>query len=307
MNLFRQIRNAVSAIMAVVLSLMTFGCDRDTASSTAVNSHSNDFTKFGSTFVDGRIERTIQFTDGRIDLYHPIENREAPELLVPFVSKRQAAPSGEFILRLMNQPSDSSRIVGAELYSNSGSILFGVMIEIDSVNLEWARISEYTAEDRLSMLRIVAGDSVVEWYTENSTSFSVRYSRELFESLVGHDQGFGGDSLESEYMAVSEYFDSQYSGENSLTANSYGNLLISLAFNRELYSWLELHHAELNMPGLHKDVSLDDVCFVAEICAMIKCSPFGGSLLNPLCVPCTGVGAACLIADAVAFISKWFD
>ena len=303
MNVFRFDR-----LPAVLLSLLVVvvGCDQGTRKPTAPQPDNLEIERVVSTITGDDHKHLLTYDDGRILLYHPTEHREDRELFVPLRSERQGMSTGQFALRLFNPASDSSQTIGAEIYSATGSLLFGLQIEIDSVDIAWARITEYTSEDRLSMLRVISDDSVTETYTENGTTYSVEYSRALFEHLTAHQQGLTMDSLESEYLAVYEMFASQHSTENSLSANPDGDLLVSLISDQGLFSWLDQFHQDMSGRPLAKDISLDDVCFVAEICAMIKCAPWGGGLLNPLCVPCGGIGFACLAVDAFNFITKWF-
>ncbi len=211
-------------------------------------------------------------------------------------------------LRLSQAESDSSVTSTIELLDPNHQLLFGYSTEIPSDSLYWSRITEYTIQDELSWTRTLGTNFVSENYQFNSeATIGLSMSNALYSALL--DGTFGrSDSLVAEAESLSALFESWYPTEHSLSDNPSRLLMARLIALPQFQSWLELHFAsELDNVRFSKDISLEDVCTVAWVCAAIKCNPIlAGGPHNPLCVPCAGIDLACSIVGVVNFIRKWF-
>jgi hypothetical protein len=195
------------------------------------------------------------------------------------------------------------------LYGPTSILLYEYTFRWDAANLTWVSISERTPDDEMTIVRAVRGDSIHEAYEINGSNQSFGYSKRILD--YWHAQ-LPADSLSQGELQLADQistgFQTFYQDRNSLHDNTSGELLLQLTSDQTLLAWiapLSARHQREQMQKVAFNVSAEDICTIAAICDKLKC--LWGGLVNPLCVPCIGIDAACLITDAVTMIAGWFS
>lgn len=92
----------------------------------------------------------------------------------------------------------------------------------------------------------------------------------------------------------------------TLNANSDGIVLASLLNDKNFVDHILQGSHDVEMAAGHKGDPAARVCAIATICGALKCT-FGGGMLNPVCVACSGTSLACAIATIGCWIADCGD
>lgn len=212
-----------------------------------------------------------------------------------------------YTLVMQHSGTGSNRTSTFALMNTDSQLLFEHGLVCDWSNPTWGSISERTTTDSMTIRRSVSGGTVEETYIINGVESQLTYSVALDRKMRDSADFLTGEEQE-QLSQLAQRFAQFYRTDNSLHNNVYGELLVGLLYNSDFCNWMaqvEPIHAE---SALYKAsaISAEDVCIIADVCAMIKCS-VGGGLLNPLCVPCMGVSLACLGWGVHSMLTRWFS
>lgn len=220
----------------------------------------------------------------------------------------ESIAAGPGLMKLQISRSESSDgwgIGSATLLDAGGDLLWEFRISwpvnLDSV----VAITEKTAQDSLTIIRSVGGGQIRERYIQNDRIAEFEFSEDVLFAIQNPELKKISPSLKSESDRIKRRFESFYNANSTLAENRHGKIVADILSNDNFSVWLRSQAGNLES-GLKTVDTLKDpkplVCAIASVCATIKCSlpPW---LANPLCVPCTGIGLACAIADIIS----WFQ
>lgn len=195
------------------------------------------------------------------------------------------------------------------LGDENGNLLWEYVLDWDANDTTWMRITEQTGSDTLSIKKFLPiGSTATEVYTFNGTQMSVTLPL-FFHDYLQNPTAF---RLTAEDQALLQQTQAEfltfYGTGNSLSENRYGIILTQMLVADGFRSWLATHISTSLFKTVPNRTALADsetvkdwICVIAAVCSY-KC-PWT-TLVNPLCVPCIGIGLACLIAEIVELLQR---
>jgi hypothetical protein len=204
-----------------------------------------------------------------------------------------------------SETSDGWGIGSAALLDMSGDLLWEFRIAWPVTFDSIVAITEKTAQDSLTIIRSFGGGHIRERYVQNGRIADFEFNEEILSAIQNPELMKISPSLKSDCDRIKRKFESFYNAKSTLAENRHGTIVADILSNDSFSIWLR-SQADHLVSGLKTEDTLKDpkplVCAIASVCATIKCSlpPW---LANPLCVPCTGIGLACAIADIIS----WFE
>jgi len=195
-------------------------------------------------------------------------------------------PTQSRTLRLSHSADAQSRGFSLSLFDGNENLLVAITqrwgMEADSTYHYF--LDEATPEDWLTLSAVVVGEAVSESYLYNGTAADFVYTRYT-------------SSQDSAIQAFSHfYLGPDVSANRTLDNNREGEMMMRLVLDTAFVSWSLRSIRPADENGPMAKVACDEICNTcnaASGCAMLKC-PFG-NIANPVCVACTGIGAACFI------------
>lgn len=296
----------VAILLGAGLTCLLIGCNnsQQKGASNTITSSEKGMIDVGPEPRDP--EAHMEFAKGTVDIlgydYSEQQHVLAADISCNFdgVSERRL----KILLRPLGSPGNSR---GASMSLMSGGELrFELDYEFDPNGTDWCRVTERTTSDVLAMVRSVDGDTIADCYLLNGATRDYHYTTAMLEYMTTGESGVQVSNQEAEYIdsIMSDY--QQFADDiGSLDNNAHGELLVSVLSSPKFNSWLRstnrLIHGEIELSKLTRD----QLCLIAAICSRLKC--LAGGIANPICHVCVGVSTACLIAEAVEWISGWFD
>jgi hypothetical protein len=296
-------KRIVSGLMIVVwLATIVGGCQTKSPSGADQSKGSG---KPDLTTAPPDLEATIAEFDLSVANVKVKEFSSDPEQGKIWVNVRLAWVGGEVSRNVITFSSHTTENAwdgaSVRLGDENGNLLWEYALDWDVNDTTWVRITERTDIDVLSIKKFApVGMINTEVYEFNGTQKSFTYPQYLTDAQLNRST----TGLTEEDQALLEElkgeFQSFYNLDNSLSENRNGELLTQLLIDDGFRLWLEttitmnLAKAVPNRTALEMTPTerRDLICNIATVCAFVKCF----WLVNPLCVPCTGIGLACAIA-----------